>query len=83
MKHDRIHIDGELYLTLETVAEVYQVQITWLQSIYEFGLLGTGVQSGRSTCIAAIQLDRVATIVRLREVVGNDVETISLAMPDD
>jgi len=83
MKNETTRIDGELYLALETVADVYQVQVTWLERVYEFGLLGTGVQMEHSLGIAAVQLDRVATIVRLREVVGSDVESISLALPDE
>lgn len=80
MSRDRIYVEGELYLSLETVADVYQVQITWLREAYDSGLFGTGVEKGPTVCIAAVQLDRVATIVRLHETLGLDLETIHLTL---
>lgn len=83
MRDDQLHIDGELYLRLETVAEIYTVRITWLQEVYDAGLLGDGRQQGRSLCVAAVQLDRVATIVRLHHVLGLDLDAIGLALDAD
>ena len=75
-----VYVEGEPYLTLEAVAEVYQVQVVWLREVYQRGLLGSGVDAGTSICIAAVHLDRVATIVRLRHFVGQDVDAISHAL---
>ena len=83
MKGDKRYVEGELYLSLEAVAEVYQVKSVWLREAYEHGLLGHGIDEGPSLCIAAVQLDRVATIVRLHEVLGLDLETIVLSLRDE
>jgi len=68
---------GRRYLSLELVAEVYQVQSVVLHACYERGLLGKGVVEGSAVCIATVQLDRVATIHRLHEVHGLDVDRIA------
>ncbi|MDA8592358.1 hypothetical protein N9L90_00370 [Planctomycetota bacterium] len=80
MSVETIYFEGEPYLTLEALADVYQVQVVWLREIYQSGLLGSGVDAGTTICIAAVQLDRVATIVRLRHFVGQDVDAISHAL---
>ena len=82
MSGDKLYVSGELYLSLETIAEIYQVQAVWLREAYDFGLLGSGVDSDSTVCIAAVRMDRVATIVRLHDVLGLDIETISLAFDD-
>jgi hypothetical protein len=83
MSEHRIQIDGELYLTIERVAEIYAVQSVWLVEAYRAGLLGQGHERGATLCIAAVQLDRVATVVRLRHLLGPDLERIELALPRD
>ena len=61
----RLVIRGELYLTLETVADCYQVDCDWLEEVYELGLLGRGERSGEGVAITARKLDRVAEILQL------------------
>lgn len=80
MTAEKLYVKGELYLSLEVVAELYQVKTVWLRQVYDQGLLGSGVDSGQTLCIAAVQMDRVATIVQWHEVLGLDLETISLAL---
>lgn len=82
MTSEQIYIEGDLYLSLETVAEIYHVEVLWLREVYDFGLLGSGVDSGRVIHIQAVQLDRVAAIVRWHVGLGLDVEAISLALAD-
>ena len=82
MSDDKLYVEGELFLSLETVAEIYKVQVVWLQQVYERGLLGAGVDQGRTICIAAVQLDRVATIVRLHESIGLNLDLISATLED-
>ena len=74
-----IRIKGELYLSLETVASIYQVQQVWLEEAYTIGLFGEGVDSGSTKCIHAAQLDHVATVVRLHVVLGLDLQAIRRA----
>lgn len=82
MTRDNIYVGGELHLSLETVAELYEVQTVWLRKVIDTGLLGNAVNLGATISIAAVQMDRVATIVRLHEVLGLDLEAIVLTLPD-
>lgn len=77
MSVETIHVEGRLYLSLEVVAELYQVKSVLLRQVYERGLLGHGVDHERTLCIAAVELDRVATIVRLHSTFGLDVDAIA------
>lgn len=70
-------------LSLETVAEIYQVRAAWLLEAVELGLLGPGVGSGTRVRIATVQLDRVATIVRLNQRMGLGLDAIGLALDRD
>ena len=81
MSTKAIYIEGELYLSFEVVAEVYRVQVAWLHEACEVGLFGSG-HSPAGPCIAAVQLDRVSTIVRLHHGLGLDLEAISLTLED-
>jgi hypothetical protein len=82
MKADQISVEGELYLSLETCAEIYSVEVVWLREVFDQGLLGRGVTSGQRLCVAAIHLDRVATIVRLNQTCGLDLTDIQLELGD-
>ena len=83
MKGEKLYLEGELYLGLETVAEVYRVRAVWLREVFDSGLLGPGAPGERGPCIAAAQLDRVATIVRLHLRLGLDLEALQLALGED
>jgi len=82
MSHDRIYVGGELYLAVETVAEIYRIEVIWLREAVDSGLIGSGVESQPRLCIAAARLDHVATIVRLHQMLGLDVEAIRDALED-
>lgn len=77
-----ITIRGEAYLTLETVAECYRVEITWLEEVYALGLLGRGERVEGTTAIAAAMLDRMSRIVRWNRQLGVDLSGI-LALLED
>lgn len=76
MSDERIYVGGELYLSLETVAEIYRVEVVWLRQAQDAGLLGSDVATQPMVCIAAARLDHVATIVRLHQVLGLDLDAI-------
>jgi hypothetical protein len=76
----RIYVGGELYLSVETVAEIYRVEVVWLREALDAGLVAGGVASEPTLCIAAARLDHVATIVRLHRALGLDVEAIRLVL---
>lgn len=83
MRDDSLRFDGELYLRLETVAEIYTVRVAWLHEVHDAGLLSDVRHEGASICVAAVELDRVATIVRLHRVLGLEVDAIVLALDGD
>lgn len=74
---ERVYIDGELYLSLELVAELYRVQPLVLRNACEHGLITPTAPHGASLCIAAFRLDRVATIVRLHVGLGLELHHIA------
>lgn len=71
-----IHIEGELHLTLETVAEVYAVKVVWLREVCDAGLLVARPFDHGELCIAAVQLERLASIVRMNVVLGLDLDAV-------
>lgn len=75
-----IEIDGEAYLELESVAEVFRVDSIVLREAYVSGLLDSSLERDQRVLIATAMLDRVATIVRMRVVLEMDFETIELAL---
>lgn len=82
MTGHRLTLEGELYLSLETYAEIYCIEVRWLRDVYDRGLLGSGVTSGSLVCVSVTQMDRVATIVRLHEAYGLDMDSIHLVLED-
>ncbi|MEM1447546.1 MAG: hypothetical protein AAF957_03090 [Planctomycetota bacterium] len=76
----RIEVDGTAYLALETVAEVFRVDVVVLEEAYAVGLLGPGLVRDARVLVAAASLDRVATVVRLRVALGCDLETVEVAL---
>ncbi|QDU68151.1 hypothetical protein [Engelhardtia mirabilis] len=83
MNREPILHEGERYLSLEVVAEIYQVRAVVLREVYERGLLGEGLTHDSTVCIATLALDRVATIVRLHEVHGLDPDAIAAHLGAD
>lgn len=80
MSGGRIYVEGELYLTVETVAEIYRVEVVWLREVLDAGLVAAGAASATGPCIAAARLDHVATIVRLHRTLGLDLDAIRLVL---
>ncbi len=75
-----LYVDGRLYLTLEVVADMYQLRAAWLHEAYEFGLLGVCVVHDARLCLASTDLDRVATLVRLHRGLELDLPMIALML---
>ncbi len=78
--NQRVEVDGEVFLEIETVAEVFHVDAIILREAYAVGLLGTCLERDTHILVAVASLDRVATVVRLRVVLGMDLEAIDLAL---
>lgn len=77
---DRIVIHGHVHLSLRTVARCYDVQVTWLEEVFELGLLGSGESVADGIVVAATQLDQVARIVRLHFYDGVNLEGIAVLL---
>jgi len=73
----RLTIRGRTYVTLETVAECYRVEVAWVREVYEYGLLGTGEPVRDTTAVAAEMLERAAVILRLHRQQGINLEGIA------
>lgn len=69
--------DGESFLSLEVVAELFHVNTVVLQEVYDRGLLGQGLTRGATVCVATVRLDLVAVVVRMHQVYGLDVDAIA------
>jgi len=82
VKGHQITVEGELYLSLETYAEIFRIQVTWLRDVYDRGLLGEGVPSEAWICVASTQMDRIATLVRLHNSLGVDIDTLAWLLED-
>jgi hypothetical protein len=78
-----VRFEGDLYLTLEAVADVYRVDVVWLRRVYDAGLVGRGIARDATVCIPAVRLDRVATIVRYHYSLGLDLDAIELQLEDE
>lgn len=75
-----VTIRGEHYVTLQDVAESFEFELSWVQEVYEFGLLGPGESVGGSIAIASRLLDRVAAIRRLNRVLGVNLAGVALVL---
>ena len=75
-----VRIEGELYVTLEIVADCYRVESAWLRRVYELGLLGQGRVRDTQLVISARRLDRVARIVQLHFHHGVSLELLDAVL---
>ena len=81
-QHLRIVIDGETYLSVQTVAECYHCEVTWVREVCEFGLLSVRYV-GSDVVIPSYLLDRLAAIIRMHRYYGLNMAGIALALGFD
>jgi len=79
----RIVIEGESYLSLETIADCYHIEVVRLREAYGLGLLGHGRDHGGTIVVATRHLDRVAEIVRLHVYHRLDLDVIGELLPPE
>ncbi len=77
MRAPELVIHGQVYLTLETLASCYEVEVVWIEEVYEHGLLGRGEAIEGSIAVAAAMLDRFARILQLHRQQGINVAGIA------
>jgi hypothetical protein len=75
-----IVIRGQRFITLSEAAKCYEVKVTWVREVFEFGLLGEGEETKAGLCIAAEMLERLATIRRMELQQGLNLAGIALLL---
>lgn len=70
----------EVWITLETVADCYAVDVQLMREVYELGLIGPGQRTEAGVAIAAEALDRVAVVLRLHLQQGVNLPGIALIL---
>jgi hypothetical protein len=71
------------HITLRVVAQCYEVELRWVEEVYEFGLLGEGQRVAGELTIQAAMLERLALIRRLQLQQGLNLPGIALLLQDD
>ncbi len=75
-----ITIQGEQYVTLTQAAACYEVEVGWVQQVYDHGLLGEGEEVDEGIAILASMLDRLAEIQRLHNQQGVNLNGIAIIL---
>jgi hypothetical protein len=83
VKIEFIRIEGEAYVTLETVAACYACETEWVVEVYRCGLLGEGHRHRDSVAVPVHLLDRSASIWRLHRRSGLSLESIEAILTID
>jgi hypothetical protein len=79
----RVVIREETYLTLDLVAECYEVEVEWVEGVYRLGLLGAGEQVEGRPAIPSRMLERVAQLRGLCHYHGLDPALVDVLFGDD
>jgi len=73
----RLELHGEWFVTLETAAECYRVELRTIEAVYAHGLLGRGERVGASLAVPERELDRLAVVLRWHRHHGFDLELVA------
>jgi len=68
------------HIALRVVAQCYEVELRWVEEVYEFGLLGDGRVVGGELMIQTVMLERLALIRRLQLQQGLNLPGIALLL---
>jgi hypothetical protein len=69
-------IEGQAYLSLETVAQCYECEVAWLREAWLHGLFGRGIEYEGHLLLHVAVMDRVADVLRLGRHQGLSFESI-------
>jgi hypothetical protein len=75
-----ILIRGERWITLAGLAESWDVELAWVEEVYEHGLLGPGRSVEEQLAVPEPMHDRLATIRRLALVHGVNLAGIAIIL---
>jgi hypothetical protein len=80
-----VRIEGQTWVTLETISECYQCEVTWVRQACELGLFGRARVHAGTLVVRTTVLDRVASAWRLSRYEGLsfDAIVVLLGEPDE
>ena len=80
-----IRIEGQSWVTLETISECYECEVAWVREAYAYGIFGVARPHAGTLVLRATMLDRVARAWRLSRYEGLsfDAIVVLLGEPDD
>lgn len=76
-----LEIRGQAFVTLETAAECYRVELRWVEQLHAEGLL-VGERVGSSLAFPVAELDRLAAILRWHRYHGLELDTLRALFGD-
>lgn len=77
-----LEVHGELFVTLESAAECYRVEVRWVEEVHRLGLLGPAERVDGTLGLCARQLDRLAAILRWHRHHGLELEAVLRLLGD-
>lgn len=77
MTSERFELRGEVFVTLASAAELYRVELRWVEQVYAHGLLGPGERVSGEVAITERDLDRLAALVRWHRHCGLELELLT------
>ena len=73
-------IHGEAYITLRSLAATYELEVSWVREVYEYGLLGSGEAVDDDIAVVSDMLDRLAEVCRLHDRQGVNLAGIAIIL---
>jgi len=73
-------IRGETYITLRSLADTYQLEVSWVREVYDYGLLGPGEPVDDDIAVVSDMLDRLAEVCRLHDLQGVNLPGIAIIL---
>jgi hypothetical protein len=82
MSRTTILLEGQSWITIETISECYGCEVAWVREACDYGLFGTARVHSGTLVLRVTVLDRVARVVRLSRYEGLGFEAIALLLGD-
>ncbi len=76
MKDAVLIIEGERYLEVRVLAEIFEVQVAWVEEVVERGLVPGHREIESVRYVRVTEFDRVAQVIRLRQVLELDWDAL-------
>ena len=70
-------IAGRSWLRVEDVAACYSVEVAWVREVCDLGLVEARREPDGIELVPAVELDRVADLLRISRALGLDLVTVA------